>query len=123
MPPQRLPLHHDIKPPPLPKTYRWTAKGRRYWDKVWRSPMAITFIDADLLGLERMVWLVEQIELAENTFSLNSVLSELRQLEDRFGMSPLARRRLQWDIDRAAGLHNPETVEPKDDDRFLRVVS
>lgn len=122
VPPQTLPLHHDLKAPPLPRGRKWTAKGKRYWEKVWQSPMAITFIDADLPGLERMVELVELIDTAEQR-GLYGLLAELRQLEDRFGMSPLARRRLQWDIDRAAGLHNPEQVESKDDDRFLRVVS
>jgi hypothetical protein len=86
--------------------------------------MAITYIDADLPGLERATWLVEQIAVADANYAINGMMAELRQLEDRFGMSPLARRRLQWDIDRAAGLHNPDAgEEPKDDDRFLRVVN
>jgi hypothetical protein len=49
------------------------------------------------------------------------VLAEIRQLEDRFGLSPLARRRLQWEVDRAAGAE----AEPaaNQDGRWLRAVS
>ncbi len=122
VPPQKLGPNPGVEVPMLPKTFKWTAKGKRYWQKIWESPMAVTYIDADLPGLERMTMLVEIISTGDIT---QGILSELRQLEDRFGLSPLARRRLQWDIDKANGLHNPpvEPDEPKDDERFLRVVS
>jgi hypothetical protein len=37
------------------------------------------------------------------------MLSEARQLEDRFGLSPMARRRLQWEVARAGA--EPEEPE------------
>jgi hypothetical protein len=32
-----------------------------------------------------------------------ALLAEMRQLEDRLGLSPLSRRRLQWEIEQAEG--------------------
>lgn len=82
--------------------------------------MALTFIDADIPALVRLTVLTE----LSTALEINAaVLSEIRQLEDRFGLSPLARRRLQFDINRAANQLKPEAErEPEDDSRWLRVV-
>lgn len=53
-----------------------------------------------------------------------TVLGEIRQLEDRFGLSPLARRRLQWEIARVEQ-ESGEVVSPSaaQAERWLRVAS
>jgi len=70
----------------------WTAG---YWDTIWASPMAVVWKDADVPALIRMARLQDK---AMRNEASAAELSEIRQLEDRFGLSPLARRRLQWEI-------------------------
>src|SRR5262245_26380314 len=62
---------------------------RDWWATIWASPMAAVWLDADVPGLTRLARLVDADSPARHC-------SEMRQLEDRFGLSPLARRRLQW---------------------------
>ena len=50
-----------------------------------------------------------------------TAMSEIRALEDRYGLSPLARRRLQWEIEQAGGTQ--EQTSKEDESRWLRAVS
>ena len=54
--------------------------------------MATVFVEADVSALERGAALAGYLDREPGD---SRVLAELRQLEDRFGLSPLARRRLQ----------------------------
>ncbi len=82
--------------------------------------MALVFIEADFPALVRMTALTEMFALGEANAA---VMSELRQLEDRFGMSVMARRRLQFDVDLAANRLKPEAErEPENESRWLRIV-
>jgi hypothetical protein len=81
--------------------------------------MASVWLDADVLVLRRLASLMDMFHSGEITAML---LAEIRQLEDRLGLSPLARRRLQWEIDQAGDI--PEKPErSKDGERWLRAVS
>jgi hypothetical protein len=80
--------------------------------------MAAVWLEADVPALVRLAQLVDQVGSGESSAV---VLSEIRQLEDRFGLNPLARRRLQWELDQAG---EPAEAEPAgQDERWLRVVS
>jgi len=81
--------------------------------------MASVWLDADVPGLVRLAELVE-LAHREGATPL-SAMSEIRALEDRYGLSPLARRRLQWEIEQAGGGHD-ETPK-KDESRWQRAVS
>ena len=72
--------------------------ARDWWATLWESPVAHVFEPVDVPALVRAARLVDKEARGEAT---GVELSELRQLEDRFGLSPLARRRLQWEIERA----------------------
>ena len=127
------------KPEPQTKVERKTAypdppknltpAGRAWWRRVWKSPVAGGWTDADRPVVERLAKIVsalsidrdihtsarrQLVTLSENTGveldALEAVLrqfaglaptlmSEARQLEDRLGLTPLSRRRLGWDID------------------------
>lgn len=85
-------------PAPKPKTtVELCPVAMDYWKTLWASPMALVYTDADVFPLSRMAVLVHERETERSTAGD----SELRQLEDRFGVSPLARRRLNWEIDQA----------------------
>lgn len=79
--------------------------------------MAVAFIDADVSGLERGSRLAGYLaNVPEDSRALASLLA----IEDRFGLSPLARRRLQWELDQATERVQPP---PRRRRRDLRAVS
>ncbi len=69
-------------------------------------------------ALTRLARLLDVLEQGEPSALL---LAEIRQLEDRFGLSPLARRRLQWEIERETSSDRPRSAG-KEDARWLRAV-
>lgn len=69
--------------------------------------MAVVYIDADMAGLLRWIRLVEETTCA-NVDAKKA--AEARQLETAYGLNPLARRRLQWEIKSA------EAAAAEDDD-------
>jgi hypothetical protein len=82
--------------------------------------MAAVWLEADVLGLVR---LAELIDLGNREGSTPlTAMSEIRALEDRYGLSPLARRRLQWEIDQMVG--STSDRQPREDEsRWRRAVS
>jgi hypothetical protein len=69
--------------------------------------MAAAWLPSDVPVLVRLARIVEADGRGQATASL---LAEARQLEDRFGLSPMARRRLQWEVAQAgAGAPEPES--------------
>jgi hypothetical protein len=90
----KLANRQPSKPPSLPKGF--SPSARKWWATVWSSPMAALWLEADVPSLVRLAALVE---LADSGDMAPQVLAEIRQLEDRFGLSPLARRRLQWELE------------------------
>ncbi len=116
--PEKLAASHG-RAPLLPGAELLTASTVGWWETVWASPMAAVWLPADVPALVRLALLMELSFLGEASAAL---LGEIRQLEDRFGLSPLARRRLQWEVDQAGG-SGAAVAEPEDDGRWLRVVS
>lgn len=104
---QGLPTTGRTGPPPaLPaKRPAWLKSTREWWKTIWASPMAAAWLPADVPTLQRMAYLVEAVARGDMRADL---LSEIRQLEDRFGLSPKSRRALQWQI-------TPAEDEPEKD--------
>jgi len=80
--------------------------------------MAAVWLEADVPALARLARLLDLLGEGEPSALL---LAEVRHLEDRFGLSPLARRRLQWEIAQADV--EPRKPERQDESRWLRAVS
>lgn len=84
------------------KTPRWPLSGRTPagWADIWRKPQAVMWEkNGDVLLVARYVRLRNLSQDPASLESVNvSVLNELRQLEDRLGLSPMALKRLQWEI-------------------------
>ncbi len=108
----------STKVPVLPDSELLLEETRAWWVTVWSSPMAAVYLEADVPVLARLAGLVDRVHRGESGARL---LTEIRSLEDRFGLSPLARRRLQWEVERATGSAPPAGEE--EDERWLRVVS
>lgn len=136
--------------PTLPGGKDMLAETRRWWRTVWASPMATAWIDADLPALVRLANLqdlvarelrgwtdrerigeiyqdeadqalgIVRVHLAGAMVS-TSVLAEMRQLEDRLGLTPMARRKLEWEIaDDGAGAAEPAGRDELADARQAR---
>ena len=78
----------------------WHPQTLAWWVDVWRSPMAPEYDDSDRHGLFQLAMLVDAFWLADSPRDLKEMAAEIRQQSQRFGLSPLDRRRLQWEIDR-----------------------
>ena len=85
---------------PIPK---WPLAGRTPagWADLWRMPQAVMWEQQGTLMVVARYAVLRN--LVQNPESLDDVIaaawSELRQLEDRLGLSPMALLRLQWEIE------------------------
>lgn len=98
-------------PPDWPVGYDPSTRADRVWAELWATPQAVAW---ERLGwtrvVARYVCLLESSErdlddiddpkvYAAMLSAQTKLLPELRQLEDRLGLNPLALLRLQWVVD------------------------
>lgn len=88
------PLDPNIPVIPNPDGRVWHELTLKAWKCAWESPMASQWLDtdADTLGRLAILW-DEYYKTPKPT-----LLAEIRLQEQRFGLSPLDRSRLQWEI-------------------------
>lgn len=107
-----LPSRDDEQP--------WHPMVLEWWEAVWRSPMAPEFLDADMKGGLYLLADLHQLRwTAMSRSALIEAAKEIRLQEVRFGLSPIDRRRLQWEVARgeeAEKRRSGRTPKPKDDD-------
>jgi hypothetical protein len=66
------------------------------WLDLWRTPQSVAW---EAFGWTRVVARYAKLLVnAEKSNATAALLAEVRQLEDRLGLSPMAMRRLQWEI-------------------------
>ncbi len=97
------------KPPPLPTTVKVPATVRAWWRALWASPISQGFDVVDHPALTRIV--VLWVRALDGRAAVGE-LAELRQLEDRFGLNPLARRRLGWRLGPQRASADEEAPQP-----------
>lgn len=93
-----LTAEHDVKAPPLPKGVDWHAMTKSWWKDIWASPMAPEFDQSDNHGLFQLAVITNDFWNAETPGQRTALAAEMRQQAVRFGLSPIDRRRLQWEI-------------------------
>jgi hypothetical protein len=82
-------------------TPEWPMPGRNYaadrelWATLWHTPQAAAWIRLGPGAVRVVARYVQLCRQAGTDWHLNA---EVRQLEDRLGLNPLAMRRLGWDI-------------------------
>jgi len=84
----------------------------QWWEKVWSSPMASEYLETDVEGLGRLAILID--DFYNNPKA--KTMQEIRLQEARFGLSPVDRSRLQWEIakgEEAERKRKPKTTAPK----------
>ena len=112
-----LPDGSRSKVPQMPGGTKATSAARSYWRTLWASPMAAMYQEADKFRIARAATL-HSLALAGEAKATE--LSELRAIEDSLGISPLARRKLQWEVDMAAGPGGASKKQPVDDELAKR---
>lgn len=85
----------------------WHPMVEEWWSSIWRSPMASEWLDSDLRGgLYLLADLHQARWMASTSAQLIAAAAELRLQEVRFGLSPMDRKRLEWEVEK------PEAAPP-----------
>jgi hypothetical protein len=79
---------------PNPDARTWHELTLRGWENAWNSPMAAQWLTTDVDALGRLALMWDEFYKAPDS----KVLAEIRLQEQRFGLSPLDRSRLQWEV-------------------------
>lgn len=88
--------------PPLPKGPRWYAQVRDWWVRAWSSPMVPEWTESDVDTMYLAAKLMQQFWKPDTTpGTCKALAGEIRQLLAQCGLTPMARRSLQWEIERA----------------------
>lgn len=93
--------------PTLPTGTRWYPQVREWWKRAWSSPMATQWADADRDAMFLALMLQQQFWDPETSASTrNQTAAQLRAIFDQCGLTPMARKRLGWEI----AAPDPETT-------------
>ena len=83
-------------PPKWPLTGKASAAESATWKQAWATPQAVAW--------ERLGWVrpvaryIRCLVQAEEIGAPAALLGEVRQMEDRLGLSPMALLRLRWSV-------------------------
>lgn len=95
-----LSLVHSVKAPALPTHREWHPQTLQWWADIWASPMAPEYHDSDRHGLFSLAMLEDDFWRAESPTERTRLAAEIRLQRQCFGLTPMDRRRLQWEIER-----------------------
>lgn len=79
----------------------WHSETVAWWEAVWSSPMAKEWDASDLHNVLVVALLYDDIWTAETAKQRKDALAEYRLQRADLGLSPYARRRLEWTIETA----------------------
>ncbi len=88
--------------PPLPEGEAWHPQVVDWWRRVWSSPMVPEWTDSDVdalylaAKLQQMFW---GPDTSPN--ECKGLAGEIRMILSQCGLTPMSRRSLQWEIERA----------------------
>lgn len=86
--------------PALGPGHAWHPMVIDWWTAVWRSPMASEYLESDKKDLYLLARLHQDFWMAGDSGERAKAAAEIRQQGVRFGLSPIDRRRLQWEIEK-----------------------
>ena len=79
----------------------WHPMALEFWEEVWDSPMAGEYLDADIPGLFILAGLTDAWWKGFDQGRTGKELAaEIRLQRIDYGLTPIARRRLQWEVER-----------------------
>lgn len=89
-----------VEIPPIPGDREWHPMTLRKWEAIHRSPMFAEYDETDIEGLIALAHLWDDFWWADSPSARVKLQTEIRMNEVRYGLSPIDRRRLSWEIDR-----------------------
>lgn len=94
--PLTLPAQGRTGEPPKWPLEGQTASELDVWADLWATPQAVAW---EKMGWTRVVARLCRLMVAsERPDAAAALLAEVRQLEDRLGLSPMSMRRLLWQV-------------------------
>jgi hypothetical protein len=103
---------------PNPDARAWHPLTLVAWDHAWRSPMASQWLETDADALGRLALLWDDFYKAPSA----EALKEIRLQSALFGLSPLDRSRLQWEVAKASEVEQRARQTPQHLTRDPRAV-
>lgn len=97
LPAEEAPRKTQPRLPKHPGGEGWHVMAKQWWRDVWSSPMQYEFLRGDEPALFRLVLLVDMFWRTQKL----DYAREIRMLEREFGLTPLSRRRLEWQVAQA----------------------
>src|SRR5688572_20910770 len=88
------PIRPNVPTIPNPDGRTWHPLTLQEWDRAWQSPMASQWLPTDTDALGRLALLWDEFNNRPNV----DTLKEIRLQSALFGLSPLDRSRLQWEV-------------------------
>lgn len=121
-----------VKAPKLPtrkdaqgEAIKWHPRTRKWWKSVWESPMASEFLDSDVHGLFTLAELEDAFHFEVDIRKRLDLAKEIRLQRQAFGLTPIDRRRLQWEVKKIEE-EKPKRRKPRRDEEdprdYLRAV-
>ena len=104
------------KIPLIPKRgtgLKWTPEALAWWRRTWSSPMSSEYDGSDFSGIVRRLFLEDAYWEAARQGETNQMLklsAEIRILDIEYGLTPMARRRLQWTIEQGESAEEKTTA-------------
>lgn len=99
---RKLPAEGRQGPPPAWPLSTPDVQTELLWGELWSSPQAVVW---DELGWTRVVARYARLVLeAEAGDAPVALLAEVRQMEDRLGLTPLAMRKNYWVVEERASV-------------------
>ena len=89
----------------LKRRQKWRPETIAWWEDLWKSPMAVEFLESDLHQLYILADLIDQFWRlpGKEVGKKKELANEIRLQRQCFGLTPIDRRRLQWEIEKAEG--------------------
>ena len=114
--------------PELPRSMTWHPMTKAWWKHVWNSPMSEEYLWVDVDGLFRLAPLVNNFWMQGGTDA--KLAESISRQGAMFGLTPMDRRRLQWEVARGEEAEERRTrrkpapqVDSDDPRKGLRAVS
>lgn len=80
---------------------KWHPMTESWWHDAWSDPMSAEYVKSDKHGFFMLAELVDQFwKLGSTNPQRVKLMTEIRMQGQRFGLSPLDRRRLQWEVEK-----------------------
>ena len=80
---------------------RWNGAVVRWWQEIWSSPMSSEFTESDMHGLYLgCTYLHQMLNPLNKATEKTAYAMRFEGVQKNFGLNPMARRSLQWEIAR-----------------------